>query len=377
MTGFGHGFGTGGNWREATDRCIEALKDRSTDASGPAGSGLGFVYLSDALAGDVEAVLDRLRSATGIADWCGTVGIGVIGTHHESFDEPALSVLLTDFEPGAYRLLPASGPGDPPGPTGIESALADPQQPRVAIVHADPQTSHLAERLADFSQATETFLIGGIASSRGHHPQIAGRIGHGDLSGALMGVPLVTGLTQGCSPIGPIRRVTDADGHVIKTIDGRPALDCFREDIGDVLARDLRRTAGYIFAGLTIAGSDQTDYLVRNILAFDKDEGRIGIAHHVQPGDGILFCRRDPASAIADMQRVLDRLKARLGGHEPRGAIYISCLARGENQFGEPGRETGLIRETFGDLPLTGFFANGEISHNRLYAYTGVLTLFR
>ena len=29
-----------------------------------------------------------------------------------------------------------------------------------------------------------------------------------------------------------------------------------------------------------------------------------------------------------------------------------------------------------GDVPLAGFYANGEISHNRLYGYTGVLTLF-
>jgi small ligand-binding sensory domain FIST len=35
-----------------------------------------------------------------------------------------------------------------------------------------------------------------------------------------------------------------------------------------------------------------------------------------------------------------------------------------------------MIRKTLGDFPLTGFFANGEIHHNRLYGYTGVLTLF-
>ena len=29
-----------------------------------------------------------------------------------------------------------------------------------------------------------------------------------------------------------------------------------------------------------------------------------------------------------------------------------------------------------GEVPLVGFFCNGEISHNRLYGYTGVLTLF-
>ena len=38
--------------------------------------------------------------------------------------------------------------------------------------------------------------------------------------------------------------------------------------------------------------------------------------------------------------------------------------------------ELKAIRDRLGDFPLVGFFANGEISHNRLYGYTGVLTLF-
>ncbi len=28
------------------------------------------------------------------------------------------------------------------------------------------------------------------------------------------------------------------------------------------------------------------------------------------------------------------------------------------------------------EVPLVGFFCNGEISHNRVYGYTGVLSLF-
>ena len=35
-----------------------------------------------------------------------------------------------------------------------------------------------------------------------------------------------------------------------------------------------------------------------------------------------------------------------------------------------------MIQDSLGDVPLVGFFGNGEISHNRVYAYTGVLTLF-
>jgi len=61
---------------------------------------------------------------------------------------------------------------------------------------------------------------------------------------------------------------------------------------------------------------------------------------------------------------------------EPKGAVYFSCLGRGRYTFGTDSEEVGLIKDEFGDLPLVGFFANGEISHHRLYGYTGVLTLF-
>ena len=60
----------------------------------------------------------------------------------------------------------------------------------------------------------------------------------------------------------------------------------------------------------------------------------------------------------------------------PKAGVYVSCVARGAALFGELGVETGLIRETLGDFPLIGFFANGEISRDRLYGHTGVLTLF-
>ncbi len=53
-----------------------------------------------------------------------------------------------------------------------------------------------------------------------------------------------------------------------------------------------------------------------------------------------------------------------------------SCVARGPNLFGPDSEELKMIRDELGDIPLVGFFANGEISNNRLYGYTGVLALF-
>jgi small ligand-binding sensory domain FIST len=148
-----------------------------------------------------------------------------------------------------------------------------------------------------------------------------------------------------------------------------------KEEIGEVLARDLQRAAGYIFVGLPVRGSDTGDYLVRNILGVDPQNDLVAIGEYVETGDELLFCRRDQESAEQDLQRMLVAVRQQLGA-PIRGAVYYSCLGRGQHMFGVPHRELGLIRETLGEVPLVGFFANGEISHDRLYGYTGVLTLF-
>lgn len=33
------------------------------------------------------------------------------------------------------------------------------------------------------------------------------------------------------------------------------------------------------------------------------------------------------------------------------------------------------MKQAIGEVPLIGFYANGEISNNRLYGYTGVLAV--
>ncbi len=99
--------------------------------------------------------------------------------------------------------------------------------------------------------------------------------GAAGLSGLLLApeIAVATGLTQGCVPIGPVRRIDEARDNVVMTIDGRPALAAFTDDIGPELARDPRRLGGLIFAGLPVSGSDTGDYLVRNLMAIDPRSG--------------------------------------------------------------------------------------------------------
>jgi small ligand-binding sensory domain FIST len=169
--------------------------------------------------------------------------------------------------------------------------------------------------------------------------------------------------------------ITACQQNVIMSLDGRPALEVFKEDVGETLSRDLNRVGGQIFAGLPIPGSDTGDYLVRNLVGIDPANQIIAIGELVQQGSSVVFCRRDTKTANEDMKRMLDSIRQGLFSR-PRGGLYYSCLGRGASLFGPDSGELGMIRESLGDVPLVGFFCNGEISHNRLYGYTGVLTLF-
>ncbi len=203
-------------------------------------------------------------------------------------------------------------------------------------------------------------------------------MGDAPLSGLLMGdaIALATGLTQGCTPIGGNHRVTEALDNVIMQLDGAPALQTLKAEAGDIIARDLARAAGYIHVAQPIEGSDQPDYVVRGLLAIDPGHGWLAIGDELAVGERLLFVRRDPGAAQKDLQRMLDGLARRLDGRPIWGGVYVSCVARGPHLFGEAGRESEMIRETLGDFPLVGFSASGEICHDRLYNFTGVLALF-
>ena len=354
-------------------RCLAQLRSTGEGAT------LGILYVSEPAAAVMPQLVRDLAAGTGIRSWVGGVGLGVIGAGGEVYDRPAAAVMTAPLPPDSFRLFGATE--DPAADLPRRHAgWIEKAQPTLALVHADPRCNDLIRVATDTANASGAFLVGGLVSHRCEAPLLAGgpdALGKAGISGLLLTpeVSVATALTQGCIPIGPVRRIDEARDNVVMAIDGKPALTVFLDDIGPDLARDPRRLGGVIFAGLPVQGSDTGDYLVRNLMAIDPQQGWIVLGAEVAPGDPILFCRRDPDSAKADLDRMLKQLAGRLQ-RPPKAGIYVSCIARGAALFGEPGIETGLIRERFGDIPLIGFFANGEISRDRLYGHTGVLTLF-
>lgn len=369
-----------GDWPQAAQACAESLGDLGQAPDGHAY--LGFAYVTDSLAGDFGSIVTFLRQTTPVQHWVGAVGSGVVGDEREFHEGPALTVLVGCFAINAFQVAKGVN-GDPSDlPPDLAEWVSD-EMPTFGVVHGNPGYADTIEAIDALTIAAGgelggCFLMGGLAVTPGPGGTIADADGGGPLSGALFrpGPEVASALSQGCSPLGDTHRVTEAQGNVIMTLNDRPALDVLKEDVGELLARDLNRLAGYVHAAIPVAGSDTGDYMVRNLMAIYPDHGAIGIGGEVDYGDPLMFVRRDPESARADLIRMVTRLKSRLPTTGIKGGLYFSCVSRGPSLFGGPETEAGIIQRELGPFPMTGFFGGGEICGSRLYAYTGVLVLF-
>jgi small ligand-binding sensory domain FIST len=363
--------GCGTDWDAACARCLEQLSGL------PAGANLGFVYASDPLADALDLIVARLRAGTGVSDWVGAGGAAVCASGQEHGHGGAIVTLVAALPADSFRLLDRTyeraGDLDPATAAWLRRNPAG-----CAVVHGDPRQADIAAAIERLSDATGAFLVGGLTSAEASPMQIAGRPAEGGITGVVFGtdVQMVTGLSQGCTPVGPVREVTASQGPWVMSLDGRPAIDVLKADIGEVLARNLERIAGFIHVALPILGADRPDYVVRNLLAVDLRRGIIAVGDQLRSGDSLMFVKRDPTTAHADLRRMLEDLKRRTDGRPIRGALYHTCVARGAHMFGPDSAELKTIEGALGPVPLAGFFTNGEIFRDRLYSYSGVLTLF-
>ena len=370
MNKFLHAAAQGKNAPELLNLCLGSLGPIPDEAN------LGFIYATDSLSSELTQLLTRLKTHAPRIHWVGCIGIGVCSTAREYYEEPALVLMIGAFPAESFRLLFDLTEA---GPDKELETWWQRQQACFALLHGDPGNAGIVENLQQIaSSAYNSFINGGLSSSRGENHQILDKLVSGGLSGVLFNerVEVLTDHTQGCSPIGPTHKLTNTRGNIVISIDSRPAVDVLKEDIGEVMSRNLQQAAGYIFAALPIPGSDTGDYLVRNLLGVDEENGMLAIGDYLDNQRQLMFCRRDGNSAAEDMLRMLKRLKSRLGGRQIRGGIYISCLGRGRYQFGDDSEELKMIGQELWDFPLVGFFANGEIYNARLYGYTGVISLF-
>jgi small ligand-binding sensory domain FIST len=351
-----------------------------------------------------------------VTDWAGTVGVGIAANNVEYFDEPALTVMLCELPHNQYRVFSGVAP------LGQHIGF----EPHTALVHADGHTPDVGDLIAELAQRTQgDYVFGGLASSRHAAVQFAvSSAGHlrgqgaasgvyiGGLSGVAFGpeVSLMSRVTQGCVPVSEQHTITECEGHLVLTLDGEPALDVLLRDLKISLDQPQPALAQVraTLVGLS-APDDQSirrmgefgeQVLVRHIVGLDPVRKAVAVAEMLTPGMGLSFCQRHVNAARADLMRIGSEIREALeapammddeampwtaeagsaptepGAKRILGAVYVSCAGRGGPHFGGPSAELHIVRRALGDVPLVGFFAGGEIAHQHLHGYTGVLTVF-
>lgn len=400
MNTFLVGHATHPDWRGALALVAAQIEAQraAQDASAAGPASLGLVYFTDHYAAQAQPLLDELRLRWPGVSWVGSVGVGVAVSGVEYLDEPALVLMLTSLPVGRFEVF-----------SGANQLRRI--EPFSALVHADPSTPDLNELITEMSDRTSSgYLFGGLASSRGAAVHLADGVWQGGLSGVALtkDVAMLSRVTQGCQPLGPTRRVTACERHVVLELDGRPAMDCLLADLGVAVDADPREALPRLRATLagitnehdkaiTRPGQFGSDTRVRHLMGLDPARRAVAVAEILEPGMSVAFCQRDVQAARRDLVRIcaeirdevetqaeaaqaLAPLNAPTAPSAPsrhiRGAIYVSCAGRGGPHFGGPSAELKIIQHALGDVPLVGFFAGGEIARHHVYGYTGVLTVF-
>ncbi len=395
----------------------EPMSAESEDSEGDAPAYLlGIAYVTPAMEPRWAHILVELRRCLPRVQWVGSVGHSICAGATEYVDEPALSILLTSLPSSQWAMFSGLKGAAQRGGIALNEASA-------ILLHADPSSADLIESLEVLAaKASQALVFGGVSSSSGNtigsQTHVASQTVQGGLSGVMFGpqVRILSRVTQGCRPFAPAHTVSASSANFLQALDGEPALDVMLADLGvdeslrysrdgQTLMRALpaaRLRSGLLIGispaldgkphkvGQTRSGKSaeqgrpnarrfgMADYQVRNVVGIDPEQRILALGAQVNRGDQIVFCTRDFDAAHADLIRICAELRDEVEeqGLHMLGAHYVSCTGRGGPLFGSAGAELAVIRHNLGDVPLVGFYANGEIAGDKLYGYTGVLSLF-
>jgi len=373
----------------AATRATEAALERA----GADRTDLAVVFATPNYQSEYRELLAAVRAVSGVPSPVGCTGMSVLTSDGEFEGQPGVAVLVATSDAIRARpfLVPAA-PAEASSPGQTIRRLIDPlpEGPRLLVLLPDPFSVHVANLITEVEEDPSILPIVGAAASGGPGQReslqwcgqeievhtVAGLLLTGEFT-------LRLGVAQGCQPIGQPSRISRAEANQIIELDGRPALECLQETVAMLPKAEIERAAHSLFAGIAHEDAQnpihQGDLLVRNLVGIDPSSGAVAVAEQVRQGQIVQFVLRDARAARADMRRMLETLYEATQRIRPRFGFFFNCLGRGVGLYGDANHDITLIREFFGDLPIVGFFGNGELApvggKNYAHSYTGVLAV--
>ncbi len=357
---------------------------------------LAVAFVSPHYQAVYEQVGQGLKDKLGADHTFGCSGGGIIGAGMEVEQRPALSVTAATLPGVAVETFHFSGEVLPDLDAGPDRwrdlvGVTEGQDPQFVLL-ADPFSFPVQNLIMGLDFAfPRAAKIGGLASGAQRPGDNAlfldGEVyDTGAIGLALHGNIVVdTVVAQGCRPIGQTMRITSSRRNVLAELDGNPPMSVLQDLYRSLSERDQQLMGHSLFLGVVmdelLDSPLQGDFLIRNVVGMDQRTGSLAIGEMLKEGQLVQFHLRDAETSAQDLTFVLERYAADNRENEVPGALLFSCLGRGQYLYGRPNHDTDIFREKLGQVPLGGFFCNGEIGPvggtTFLHGYTSSFGLFR
>lgn len=163
----------------------------------------------------------------------------------------------------------------------------------------------------------------------------------------------------GWDSFGPFRTITKSEGNKLYELDGKSALDLYKDYLGDKAA-GLPGTA--LLFPLSIKVENQDEPLVRTILSID-DDGAMVFAGDIPTGAQAQLMKANFDKLIDGAYKAAELSKEGLKGNNAELAILVSCVGRKLVLDQRVEEEVEEVREILGEGPaITGFYSYGELA---------------
>ena len=230
------------------------------------------------------------------------------------------------------------------------------------------------------------FRFGGVSGdATGHGPFSVWQNGKGTTQGycevSLHNASGAIAASHGLKIISAPRRITEVKSNDVLSIANLPAfatLNAAWQKHNNAAEHFPYHQLMAVYASKASA-LERGEYNLASLIIANEDNQSVTLTKPLQVGDWLSSAIRDIDSAQVDIVKTANTLKRQLVD-EPEFALLFSCLGRGPYFYNGVDQDLALIKTLFPNLPIIGFYGNGEIAPingmNELLQYSAVLGLF-
>jgi len=365
---------------DVAGQVLEALSGPES-AGRPGPPDLAVIFVTAPHAEELAEAAKLVRAVLKPRALIGCAAESVLGGRREVEHAPAVALWAGRTGPVVPFHLSTTPTPDGDTITGWPDIDAD--DANALLLLADPFSFPVEDFLRRFDDDRPGLaVVGGLASAGrapgGNRLVIDDQVFTDGAVAVFLGpaVAVSTVVSQGCRPLGNPFIVTRSEANIVGELAGLPALQRLQEVAAAATEEDRALLSQGVHLGQVIDESrvdfGRGDFLVRNVIGADYDNGALAVGDVVEVGSTVQFQVRDAGSADEDLRNLLAE------GHAD-SALLFTCNGRGTRLFGTADHDAKVVAESVGSTAVAGMFCAGEVGpiggHNFLHGFTASVAL--